>query len=121
MDVDVPTDPLYTGTIATLNCTIFLDDGADSAVTVDITWIAPEGGEISNSTDFMLSDASMIAGSQPTFQSTLTLMPLTPDSDGTYTCQATAIPEPGSEFITASLQGSGVASISVQGMSVPMS
>ena len=103
--VAIPRDPLYAGTIVVLNCIIVLDDAVNNTVMVDVTWSAPDGGEISNSTYIMAS------------ATTLRFTPLALNNSGIYTCQATANPGHGSEFITTSLPGSGVGNVTVQGKS----
>ena len=115
MTVAIPRDPLYAGTIVVLSCTIVLDDAVNNTVMVDVTWSAPDGEEISNSTYIMLS--ATMPESPFTFQAMLRFMPLALNNSGIYTCQATANSGHGSEFITTRLLGSGVGNVTVQGKS----
>ena len=107
--VDVPTDPLYTGTNVTLTCNIMLNDQVDSPVIVDVTWSGP-GGEITS--DTLLG----IAESSSPFQSMITFAPLNSDDAGDDTCEATVRPVE-VEFITMSLPGSGTGTVIVRGKS----
>ena len=109
MTVDVPTDPLYTGTNVTLTCNIVLHDQVDSLVIGDVTWSGPRREITSDS-------LSGIAESSSPFQSMITFTPLNSGDAGDYTCEATVRPVE-AEFITMSLPGSGTGTVIVQGKS----
>ena len=95
-----PSSPLYAGiTSVTLTCTITLSDAVDTDVMMEVTWFR-SGTPLSNTTSRVT--ISPLAESGRTFTSNLTLFPLYPEDNTTFTCKAAGRPKTQQQFITAS-------------------
>ena len=113
--ITIPLGPLYAGTSSfTLICTTFLNSAIDSRVSLEdmkIMWFSADT-ELSNS-DAQVTVAP-ITGSQPMFNSNLTLSPLS-IVDTRFTCRANVMSPSGVNLITGSEIGEQTVTISVQG------
>lgn len=113
--ITVPPGPLYAGTSSfTLICTTFLNSATDNRVSLEdmkIMWFSADT-ELSNS-DAQVTVAP-ITGSQPMFNSNLTLSPLS-IVDTSFTCRANVMSPSGVNLITGSEIGEQTVTISVQG------
>ena len=90
----------------TLICTIQLDEAIDTGVDVTVVWNGPAGNiSPDNPTPTMVSDT--------VYESTVTFSSLETSDSGGYTCTATVSPDPSSEFITESGEGTDTLSIIV--------
>ena len=95
-----PSGPLYAGTTSvTLTCTITLSDAVDTAVMMEVTWFR-SGTLLSNTTSRVT--ISPLAESGRTFTSNLTLSPLYPEDNTSFTCKTVGRPKTQQHFITAS-------------------
>ena len=113
--ITVPSGPLYAGTSSfTLICNTFLNSATDSRVGLEdmsIMWFRADT-ELSNS-DAQVTIAP-ITGSQPMFNSNLTLSPLS-FVDTSFTCRANVMSPSGVNLITGSKIGEQTVNISVRG------
>jgi hypothetical protein len=115
--ITVPPGPFYAGRIAplSLTCTISINSATDTDVAIsdmDITWL--RGSTRLSSGDGRVTISS-VAGSRPSFTSTLTLDHLsTADNSTTFICRARARPPPNvPSFVIASEMGEGIMPIVV--------
>ena len=107
MSVDVPSTPLYTGTILTLTCIITVIEQVDTDVTATVTWTGPG--------DMELPDDDRITVMQPSsLVSTLTFTPLTTADAGDYTCEAT-VSSNSPEFVSESTAAMDMLTLTVEG------
>ena len=107
---DPPTGTLYVGGNVTLECLIQLDSTVDSSVTVAVVWSTSDGVAITNTSRYTVSP---VTGFFPTYNATLYISNLKTNDSGSYTCNATASPDPPSPFIVSSERQSAMLSISV--------
>ena len=101
---------IYAGTNFNLTCTIELNTTVDTAVVVISTWHGP----------VVIPTGTRVIASEPTgtgarYQTILMFRPLNTSDSGYYTCEVTVSPSPESQFITASIPGSGTLFVAVQG------
>ena len=108
--VTVSRDPesgtLCHGDNLTLTCTIQLDGAINTGLDVTVVWIGPPGSiSPDNPTPTM--------DSETVYESTVTFSSLENSDSGDYNCTATVRPDPSSEFITESGEGTDTLSITV--------
>ena len=95
-----PSGPLYAGTTSvTLTCTITLTDDVDTDVMMEVTWFR-SGTPLSDNTS-RVTISPLVESVRP-FTSDLTLSPLYPEDNTTFTCMAVGRPKTQQEFITPS-------------------
>ena len=108
----LPGDSLYAGTTSvTLTCTMTLSDDVDTEVMMEVTWFR-SGTPLSNTTSRVT--ISPLAESGRSFTSNLTLSPLYPEDNTTFTCKAVALPSPRSAFVIKSEKNMSTVSIVIQ-------
>ena len=95
---------LHHGDNLTLTCIIQLDGAIDTGVDVTVLWTGPLGN---------ISPDNLIMISDTVYESTVTFSSLETSDSGGYTCTATVGPDPSSEFITESGEGTDTLSIIV--------
>ena len=106
-----PSGPLYAGTTSViLTCTITLSDDVDTDVMMEVTWFRSET-LLSNSTSRVT--ISPLAESGRIFTNNLTLSPLYPEDDTSFTCNATGNAKTRRQYIMASSPGMNGDSITV--------
>ena len=88
----------------TLTCTIQLDGAIDTGVDVTVLWTGPPGS---------ISPDSPTMDSDTVYESTVAFSSLVTSDSGDYTCTATVSPDPSSEFITESGEGTDTLNIIV--------
>ena len=92
--------PLYAGTTSvTLTCTITLSEDVDTDVMMEVTWLR-SGTSLSNTTSQVT--ISPLAEPGRIFTSNLTLSPLYPEDNTSFTCMAVGHPKTRQDFITPS-------------------
>ena len=95
-----PSGTLYAGTTSvTLTCNITLSDDVDTDVMMKVTWLR-SGTLLSDTTSRVT--ISPLAESGRIFTSDLTLSPLYPEDNTTFTCMAVGRSKPQQEIITPS-------------------
>ena len=107
---NLPIGTLYVGGNVTLECLIRLDNTVDTDVAVAVAWSASNGMVITNTSRYVLS---AVIETFPTFHATLYINNLTLSDSGNYICNATASPDPPSQFIVSVEGQSGLLSITV--------
>ena len=108
----LPSGPLYAGTTSvTLTCTMTLSDDVDTEIMMNVTWFR-SGTPLSNTTSRVT--ISPLAESGRSFNSNLTLSPLYPEDNTTFTCKAVALPSPRSAFVIKSEKNMSTVSIVIQ-------
>ena len=106
----LPIATFYVGGSVTLECLIHLDNTVDTNVTVAVVWSASDGVPITNTSHHVVST---VTDSFPTYNATLSLGSLMVVDSSSYTCSATASPDPPSPFIVSSEGQSATLSITV--------
>ena len=105
-----PNGTLYVGGNVTLKCLIELDNTVDTSVTVAVIWSASNGVAITNTSRYVVSP---VTGSFPTYHATLDIRNLMMNDSGNYACNATASPDPPSQFIVPVEGQSGMLSVTI--------
>ena len=105
-----PTGTLYVGGNVTLKCLIRLDNTVDTSVMVTVVWSTSDGVAITNTSRYTVLP---VTGSFPTYNATLDLSSLMMSDSGSYTCNATASPDPSLLFIVPSKVQSKLLSITI--------
>ena len=90
----------------TLTCTIQLDGAIDTGVDVTVLWTGPPGS-ISPDNPTPTMDSGTV------YESTVTFSSLETSNSGGYTCTATVSPDPSSEFVAESGEGTETLNIIV--------
>ena len=107
-----PSGTLYAGTTSvTLTCTITLSDDVDTDVMMEVTWLR-SGTPLSNTTSRVT--ISPLAESGRIFTNNLTLSPLYPEDNTTFTCRAVAQPSPRSAFVNSSDETVSTVNVGIQ-------
>ena len=103
----------YNGSVFTITCNIELDSAIDTDVTVTGTW-SRMGQQLSTNTT---TTCITVSDTDSSYQTTLTFehLGVVSSHDGSYTCEATVVPNPPTAFILRMTSQSDGQDLVVQG------